>query len=196
MPLRTKTNNRHETWKWITGYEYLYLVSDQGRVKHVAYRDRYNILHDERMSRLFMSQSGSQVVDLFYKSHRARKTVGHLVAREFLPNPNHYPNVIHKDGNAKNNEVSNLVWTTSHHGEKRINQKIDLPPEIEVLQKITPKKHQRKKIIATSITHDQQIFNSVLIAAKELDLDPADIQAILNGYKKTTFGYTFKYKEN
>ena len=41
----------------------------------------------------------------WYKAHR-------LVALAYIPNPNNYPIVMHKDNNPLNNHVDNLMWGT------------------------------------------------------------------------------------
>jgi hypothetical protein len=41
--------------------------------------------------------------------------VHRLVAMTYLPNPNNYPEVNHKDGNTHNNEVGNLEWCSTEY---------------------------------------------------------------------------------
>ena len=46
------------------------------------------------------------------KTHPTSKRVHRLVAEAFIPNPNHYPVVGHKNNNKGDNRVENLYWTT------------------------------------------------------------------------------------
>lgn len=43
---------------------------------------------------------------------RKKQKISRLVALAYIPNPNNYPNICHKDNNPLNNHVSNLYWGT------------------------------------------------------------------------------------
>ena len=77
-----------EVWKSVAGYEGRYEVSSHGRVKSC---------------KRFREGDGDR---------RANHSVHQLVARAFIPNPNGYDQINHKDENKENNHVSNLEWCT------------------------------------------------------------------------------------
>ena len=96
-----------ETWKDIPGWEGIYQVSDFGRVRSFRSNPNGRIL-----SRKNKIGSYIQVI-LSGKNKKPRyASVHRLVAESFLPNPNHLPQVNHKDGNRHNNRASNLEWCT------------------------------------------------------------------------------------
>lgn len=92
-----------EEWKDIKGYEGLYQVSNKGRVKST----RNNII-----LKPMISDKGYYQVDLYNKNNRKSCKIHRLVAQSFIPNPNNYPVINHKDENKANNCVSNLEWCT------------------------------------------------------------------------------------
>ena len=49
-----------------------------------------------------------------------RYFIHRLVALTFLPNPNNYPIVMHKDNNPENNRVGNLKWGTQSQNMKQM----------------------------------------------------------------------------
>lgn len=56
--------------------------------------------------------NGYLVCDLYANNRSQKVPVHRLVAEAFIPNPHNKPTVDHKDGNRKNNAISNLRWAT------------------------------------------------------------------------------------
>ncbi len=105
-------------WKPITGYEGLYEVSDDGRVRSVSRIDCRGQRTPERLLKFGEKRSRdvSKPVMLLFSlcKARERKTayVHHVVAQEFIgPRPDGMF-VCHIDGDATNNNVSNLYYGT------------------------------------------------------------------------------------
>jgi hypothetical protein len=88
-------------WEEIPGFEGLYWVSAAGQVKSLKALKKPTPL-----------KTGHCYVDLYKENNRKKALVHRLVAQAFLPNPNNYPNVCHKDDNPQNNHVDNLLWGT------------------------------------------------------------------------------------
>ena len=97
--------NMQEVWKPVPGYEGLYEVSDQGRVKNAQER----ILSPNRQTNDYLS------VHLYKhgKHTRSPKTIHKLVATVFLTKPEGATEVNHKNFNKQDNRAENLEWTTS-----------------------------------------------------------------------------------
>ena len=57
-------------------------------------------------------KSGTPQVRLWKNGKSERFSIARLVANAFIPNPENKPEVKHLDGNANNNVVTNLKWST------------------------------------------------------------------------------------
>lgn len=106
-----------EVWKPADGYEWAYSVSNYGRissVSRVAKRSTNGPLPIRgRLLTGALSNRGYLYVTLTVDGKKKNLSIHRLVARTFLDNHRHLPQVNHKDGNKKNNHVENLEWCTN-----------------------------------------------------------------------------------
>lgn len=111
-----------------------------------------------------------------------------LVANAFIinPDPNTYIEVNHKDGNKLNNHYLNLEWVTR---EENIHHAIE-----NGLANLPTKQRMRdsngKPILCIT---NGKVYNSMIEAAEDLDIDNKLISNVCTGRQKTTAGYEFKY---
>ena len=92
-----------EIWKEIKGYEGLYEVSSEGRVKSTG--KKKGIMRPG-------TSKGYLKVGLTKDGIRSMFRVHRLVAEAFIPNPDNKPEVDHINGDRKDNRVENLRWMT------------------------------------------------------------------------------------
>lgn len=135
--------------------------------------------------------------------------VHRAVAEAFIPNPNNYPQVNHKDGDKTNNNVSNLEWCTSkqnnlHAWKNGLNKTTDAQRKhASTIHKYIPKEksiengkrvgswiklHVSKKVRCKKCG---KIFNSIKEAADSLDLRDSTLSRYLNGTRKNCTNLEF-----
>ena len=56
--------------------------------------------------------SGYYKVQLWVNKKQKMCLVHRLIAQTFIPNPKNLPQINHKDGNKRNNNIDNLEWVT------------------------------------------------------------------------------------
>ena len=105
-----------EIWKDVKDFEGYYQISNYGRVRSL---DRYARIGNGgyrlvkgKMLRHYYCPGGYQQVNLARRQTATPKLIHRLVAEAFIPNPNNYPQVNHKDENKSNNHYANLEWCT------------------------------------------------------------------------------------
>ena len=110
-----------EVWKDIAGYEGIYQVSNQGRIRSL---DRLSKAHNNhgtmcrtkirgRIMRGTPDQDGYLDVCLYNDVRKPKYfRVHRLVAEAFIPNPDKLPQVDHINCIKDDNRVENLAWVT------------------------------------------------------------------------------------
>ena len=166
-----------ENWKPIAFTNGDYLVSDMGRVKTAK---------TGRILAPAVSEAGYERVGLFKCDREKRYRVHRLVAEVFIPNPDNLPQVNHKDGNKRNNCVSNLEWVTAK--ENMVHAHITGLADNQ--RKWCESK--RKAIVATKIDTGESTYFDSITAAKKV-IRSNHIQDVLNGVRGMAKGYTFRY---
>lgn len=102
-----------ERWRWVVGYEGLYMVSDQGRVMSVPKPTHYGHIMKQRKT-----WAGYMVVCLCKNNVKKNGVIHRLVATAFLDNPENKEEVNHKNGVRDDNRVENLEWATRSENEQ------------------------------------------------------------------------------
>lgn len=130
-----------ETWRAILGYEGLYEVSNQGRVRSlerkVARGNGFLTVRGGLMRPSANKLDGRLKVELSLHGRIKSHKVHRLVAIAFLPHPEdpRKINVLHRNGDHLDNQVDNLYWGTqsenmhdkSRHGKHPQRQRTHCP---------------------------------------------------------------------
>ena len=121
-----------ELWKPVPGFDGMYEVSNLGRVKSCkrTRKSKAGSLSNvqERILKQRSDKNGYLEVALskdgklhYYRCHR-------LVADAFIPNPNHFPVINHRDEDVTNNVVDNLEWCSCSYNTRysvyKVSQKV------------------------------------------------------------------------
>lgn len=181
-----------EIWKTIVGYEN-YQVSNLGRVRSLRHN---NVYYLNPMRRGYEGQK-YECVRLFNECGYKKFSVHRLVASYFIPNPNNYPIINHKDENKLNNCADNLEWCTYEYN-MRYNDLSKRKGE-----KLKNRKDQSKQIeMYTKSGELIKIFPSIREAARFIhkENNVSSISRCCNQYKKDGspkigYGYIWRWKE-
>ena len=105
-----------ERWKAVSGYEGRYEVSTRGRVRSLAVNGRGSQSRKSRTQLISTVTEGGYLRVGLWDGKKVRlHRVHRLVALAFIPHKRAEQNTVnHRDGNRRNNRLSNLEWATMH----------------------------------------------------------------------------------
>lgn len=162
--------NVNEIWLPVKNYEGYYEVSNLGNIRSLdkiqrAKKNPYFVKGKPIKSR--NHPCGYKMVNLWRLSIRNSFLVHRLVANAFIPNPNNYPQINHKDGNKKNNIVENLEWCNN---------------SINVTHALNTGLNKRR--VKLKDTETGIVYESITNAAKELNINLQTFRDRLIGRSK------------
>lgn len=178
-----------EIWKPVIGYEKEYLISNLGRLKSLP---RQGNCKQKKIRKTHLDKKGYEVCDLIKNKEYKHIRIHRLVAEAFIPNPKHYEQVNHKDGNKQNNKVENLEWCTNEQNYKHSieNGLRDIYKAINIMTKVKekPVKQYTKDGIFL------KTWNSEKEAKIYYNKKSAHIGDACKGKRKYAIGYIWKYE--
>jgi hypothetical protein len=166
-----------EIWKKNPEIEKLE-VSTFGRVRtldKVVPSGKYTRFIKGRVLKQFDNSKGYLQVNIKVDGKWTRKTVHRIVAQTFLPNPNSFPMVNHRDCDRTNNNVDNLEWCTAKYN-SQYQEKYG--------------KAKSKPVLALNLaTLEVSKFKSQSEAGQALGANVGNINSVIKGRIKQTSGF-------
>jgi len=158
----------------IPNYEGLYQVSNFGNVKNTRTR---------KLLRPAKDTSGYKFVYLYKNNSRKAISVHRCVALAFLPNPNNYPQINHRDEDKTNNFVDNLEWCDNKYN-----------ANYGTRTKRSAESHQKPILQFDKKGLYLRDWSSITNASKDLNIQYSSISQCCSGHRGSAGGYIWKYK--
>ena len=162
-------------WREVKEYS-KYEVNQYGEIRH---KKRKQILKPRS------NNGGYQYVNFKINGKPINFAVHRIVANAFIPNPNGYTEINHKDYNRKNNCVNNLEWVSSSQNKQH------------AFLKEQNKKSRGKAV--NQYTKDGNFiktFDTITEAAEELKCSVSAISNCCLGRTKTSQGFRWSFVES
>ncbi len=174
-------------WKAIKGTNGMIEISDDGMVRSLL-SGTPRILKTQKDTKGYHRLRVTiNQVKMSFKIHRE-------VAKAYIPNPKHLPQVNHKNGNKDDNSVSNLEWVSNR---ENCIHAIKNGLWDSVIKGAKKENERRKKPIigyySTACSSCSKYFGSISEAEREIG--SRHIVDVLKGKRNHVKGWTFKYAE-
>ena len=173
-----------EEWRDVVGYEGLYQVSDQGRVKSLERKDCLGRTVKERILKPGVVGSGYLMIGLCTGGKQKMFSVHRLVCQSFHENPGNKSDVNHINENKTDNRACNLEWSTRrenlNHGSR--NERAA--------------KARSKPVGQYTRDGDLvKVWPSTQEAERQAGFNHGNISEVANGNRKTAHGFIWRYVE-
>lgn len=169
-----------EIWKDIEGYEGLYQVSNLGRIKSLKRKDSLGRTIQEKILKLSKTSWGYFRITLKKENKRKNFLVHRLVAKTFIPNPNNYLEVNHKDEDKLNNEIENLEWCDRNYNANYGTIKERLAEQARKRVGVKSPVARKVRCITTG-----EIFTTIREASKKFNINACNISDCCRGKQKS-----------
>lgn len=182
-----------ELWKYITGYEGLYQVSNMGRVRSfdrwVIGKSNSKRLIKGKILKPIKGSKGYLHVQLCKKGKINCYLVHRLVAQAFIDNSDNLPQVNHRDECKTNNVVENLEWCTASY-----NMNYNDGQKRRGVKKINGKRS--KTVYQYSLNGEfVKEWKSAHEVQRQLGYSRGSISTCCLGKRKTSYGYIWRYAD-
>lgn len=168
-----------EKWRAIEGFE-AYEISNQGNVRSTKTKRKLHLFTNGEY--MYCSLFQRKKEERCNGKRYAWRSVHRLVAKAFLPNPNGLPVVNHKDGNKRNNDVSNLEWCTQSYNN------FHAWNVICACDRERPYQYKRVMCVET-----RTVYESIKAAQATFNSKGCSVGACLRGRNKSAYGFHWCY---
>lgn len=176
-----------EIWKDIPGWEGYYKVSTLGRVLSINFNNsRRQAIRTATRDRL-----GYLCLTLHRKGYSKTYKVHRLVALAFIPNPNNFPCINHKDEDKTNNCIENLEWCDYSYNNKYGNRPRKV---LDAYRRNNGSKAERPVVKMDKSGIILGEFISISEAARRVGVSRESLRDCVLGRSKSCVGYIWKYK--